>query len=202
MFTQEFWDERYQTKDALWSGRPNQRLVENVASLRPGDALDIGCGEGADAIWLAQQGFRVTAVDLSSVALNRARSHAEAAGVQVDWQQRDVRTWQPEPDSFDLVSQQYLHLPVQIRAAQHRAFAAAVRSGGTLLVVGHHPADQHTTMRRPRHAELMFTAEEEAAQLDPDEWDVVASSPTRESTDPDGASVMITDAVLRAVRRD
>jgi SAM-dependent methyltransferase len=205
MFTQEFWDERYGSSEALWSGQPNQRLVENVADRPPGSALDVGCGEGADAIWLAARGWQVTAVDVSQVALDRAARHAEAAGAHVaariSWQRADVLSWTPARAGFDLVCSHYLHLPPAAREVAHRRFAEAVRPGGMLLIVGHHPSDLQTTVPRPNLPELLFTAEHEAASLDPQEWTVVASAPQREALDPDGNRVAITDAVLRAERK-
>ncbi len=204
LHTPEFWDDRYGSTEALWSGRPNQRLVENVAGLSPGVALEIGCGEGADAIWLAQQGWTVTAVDVSRVALERAASHAAetdlAAADRITWSQRDLREWAPEPESYDLVSEHFLHLPSAVRVPQHARLAAAVKPGGTLLIVGHHPGD-NAMMQRPHSDDLFFTPEEEASRLPAEEWDVVATSPTRPARDPDGHEMDLTDAVVRAVRR-
>ena len=199
-----FWDERYGSGDQIWSGRPNQRLVESVSGRAPGSALDIGCGEGADAIWLAGEGWTVTAVDVSAVALQRAARQAAAAGpdvaARIAWRREDLREWTPEPESYDLVSEQFLHLPSALRIRQHERFAAAVRPGGMLLVVGHHPGD-NDTMQRPHPTDLFFTAEEEAGRLSPLEWDVSATTPTRQWRDPDGKPVTISDAVVRAVRR-
>src|SRR6476661_2126850 len=110
------WDERYRSKARLWSGKPNPQLVHEAGGLRPGKALELGCGEGADAIWLARQGWSVTAVDVSAVALERAHSHelAELARESVNasngdirsritWQQADLTQWQPE-GPYDLVT--------------------------------------------------------------------------------------------------
>jgi SAM-dependent methyltransferase len=204
LHTPQFWDERYGSTDALWSGRPNQRLVENVSGRSPGVALEIGCGEGADAIWLAQQGWTVTAVDVSQVALDRAARHAgdsdPVAAARITWQQADFREWAPEPASYDLVTEHFLHLPSAVRVPQHRRLAAAVRPGGMLLVVGHHPVD-NATLERPHPEDLYFVPEDEAAALSPDEWEVSATSPTRPARDPDGNDMVLTDAVVRAIRR-
>src|SRR2546430_12503786 len=119
LFTQEFWDERYRSSDRVWSGEPNPRLVERVSDLTPGTALDVGSGEGADAIWLAARGWQVTAIDVSTVALDRAAERAAEAGAEVanriTWQQADVLTWDPAPLQFDLVSAQFMHLPTLAR---------------------------------------------------------------------------------------
>jgi SAM-dependent methyltransferase len=204
MFTREYWDERYRTADHLWSGNPNPLLVATAKELKPGQALDVGCGEGADAVWLARQGWTVTGVDVSTVALARAAEGARAAGPEIadriTWQPADVLTWEPPADSFDLVSAQYIHLPGPGLAALHRRLAAAVRPGGTLLIVGHHRSDLETTMRRPNRPELMFTAEELAATFEATGWHIVADAPEREAKDPEGRPVMIRDALLRATR--
>jgi hypothetical protein len=206
MFTREFWDERYASAEMIWSGNPNLRLVEQVSDLTPGTALDVGSGEGADAIWLASQGWRVTGVDVSTVALERSALRAERLGAEVvariTWQQEDVLTWDPAPRQFDLVSAQFMHLPPAPREALHRRLAVAVSPGGSLLIVGHHPSDMDTTIRRPRLPELFFTAEEIADTLNPDEWDIVfAGAPGREANDSEGRTVQIHDTVLHARRR-
>ncbi|GIG12234.1 hypothetical protein Cme02nite_05660 [Catellatospora methionotrophica] len=204
MFTAEFWDERYGSKERIWSGNPNPHLVATVAGFTPGEALDVGCGEGADAIWLAAQGWRVTGVDVSGVALGRAAAVAAERGElaeRITWQQVDVLSWDPAPARYDLVSAQFMHLPRPALEALHRRLAAVVRPGGTLLIVGHHPSDLETTIGRPRLPELMFTAEQVAATLDERDWQISATTPGRDITDPDGNPVTIHDAVLTATRR-
>ena len=202
--TQEFWDEHYRSADMIWSGNANPHLVAVVTDLAPATALDIGSGEGADAIWLASRGWRVTGVDVSSVALDRAAKRATEAGEQIadriTWQQADVLSWDPAPLQFDLVSAQFMHLPRPALESLHRRLAAAVRPGGTLLIVGHHPSDLGTSMGRPNLPDLMFTADQVAAVLDPDDWHIVAAAPERQTVDPDGRSITIRDAVLHAVR--
>lgn len=133
------WDERYGGRDQVWSGEPNGALVAEVEGLPPGRALDVGCGEGADAIWLAARGWQVTALDVSRVALDRAAAAARAAGAEVQW----VRAGLLEArlsDVFDLVSAQYPALLRTPDADAERALLAAVAPGGTLLVV-HHDVD-------------------------------------------------------------
>jgi SAM-dependent methyltransferase len=206
MWTQEFWDERYGSATTIWSGNPNRHLVAQVADLRPGTALDVGSGEGADAIWLAEQGWQVTGIDVSMVALERAAHLAVAAGQDVadriTWQQADILTWDPTPRQFDLVSAQFMHLPRSAREVVYRRLAAAVRPDGSLLIVGHHPSDLKTTMRRPSLPDLFFTAEQVAAGLDADDWQVVVvASPKRETLDAEGRPVTISDAVMHAIRR-
>lgn len=206
LFTQEFWDARYASRTQLWSGNPNRCFAEQVADLEPGTALDVGCGEGADANWLAARGWQVTAVDVSTVALERAAARAGAAGREIadriTWRQVDLMSWAPASAQFDLVSAQFIHLPLAERDALNRGLAAAVRPGGTLLIVGHHPSDLETSIGRWNLPGLLFTAEEIAATLDPNDWEiVVAAAPEREERDPEGRPVTIRDAVLRARRR-
>jgi len=202
-FDSEWWDEHYGSEPALWSGRPNPVLVDEINALPPGRALDIGCGEGADALWLAGRGWQVLGTDVSQVALDRAAAAVDAGGLSdhVMWVQHDLLEWVPPPRSFDLVSAQFFHLPADIRPQVYGRLADAVAPGGTFLVVAHHPSDLDTTMSRPPIEELFFTSDEIAAQLD-DEWDVqVSEARPRTAVDPDGRKVAITDTVLKALRR-
>lgn len=202
-FTREFWDERYSSAGRLWSGNPNPHLVDRVADLSPGTALDVGSGEGADAVWLAVRGWRVTGVDVSQVALDRAAGHAADAGVGdlTSWQRADLMRWEPPAAAYDLVSAQFMHLPRVELDALHRRLATAVRPGGSLLLVGHHPADRDAGMRPDIDA--FFTAEEVAATLDPGAWTVLlVADPVRDVTDPDGHPLRVRDTVLHAVRRE
>ncbi|HWE91992.1 MAG TPA: class I SAM-dependent methyltransferase [Pseudonocardiaceae bacterium] len=205
-FTEEFWDDRYRSADRLWSGEPNPQLVAQTADLTPGEALDVGCGEGADAIWLASRGWTVTAVDWSAVALERAAGHAAAQGERIagriTWQHHDLLSWDPGPQRFDLVSSQFMHLPGPDLDALHRRMAAAVRPGGTLLVVAHHPDDLHLNIGRPHRADLFPSAEQIAAVLDPDDWEILVSAAIgHPATDLDGRPVTRQDTVFRASRR-
>jgi len=205
-FSQEAWDERYRSRDAFWSGNPNPHLVAEVGDLIPGHALDVGAGEGADAIWLASRGWHVIAVDLSTVALERASAHADRAGPdiarRIDWVHDDVTSWDPGTGRYDLVSVQYMHLPPAPRKAMLEQLATAVAPGGSLLIVGHHPSDLHTTVQRPHTPELLFTGDDIAAELDPGRWTIITNAaPERTATDPDGNAVTVHDTVLRATRR-
>lgn len=200
-YTQEFWDDRYGSADKIWSGRPNAQLVAQVADLPPGDALDVGSGEGADAIWLASRGWQVTAVDVSAVALERASAAVAAEGEQmaarITWEQRDMLAWDPGPERFDLVSAQFMHLPRPAQDAMHTRLAAAVRPGGTLLIVGHLHDELHAHI-----APRFRPAEDIAATLDPADWQVlVATAVERSGTGPDGEPVTLSDSILRAERR-
>ena len=138
------WDARYSEHDGpRWSGRPNGRLLAEVASLTPGRALDVGCGEGADAIWLARNGWTVTAIDVSEVAVGRAQAAAELAGAAVEWICGDAVATPFPASSFDLVSMQYPALPKAAGEAAVRALLDPVRPGGLLLAVYHVLTDEH-----------------------------------------------------------
>ena len=204
LFTQETWDARYAESERIWSGRPNPRLVEQVSGVTPGDALDVGAGEGADAVWLAGQGWRVTALDVSEVALARVDAHATEAGLgdTVTTLHHDLMTGTPLPGEYDLVSAQYLHPPTDRFTEIVQLLGAALRRGGRLLVVGHHPDDLATGLRSGHgHPELLFTPDKVVAALPADDWELrTAEAQTREVAGPEGP-VMITDTVVLAVRR-
>ena len=130
------WDERHAAGDFEGPG-PNPTLVSAVGQLRPGRALELACGSGTNAVWLARQGWSTTAVDWSSVALANGRAAATTAGVEVDWQERDLLEWSPPGLAWDLVVIVYLHLPPPEREPVYAAAAAAVAPGGRLVIVGH-----------------------------------------------------------------
>lgn len=207
-FDESFWDERYREHGrhgSVWSGQPNAQLVAEASDLRPGSALDVGAGEGADAAWLARRGWRVTAVDISSVALARASAALDdepETAARITWLHEDLTASPPPAGTFDLVSAQYLHLPAPQREGVYSRLAASVAPGGTLLIVGHHPADLETSVRRPSTPGLLFTAEQIAADLDPVEWEILTcTARPRATSDADGAPVTVQDSVLRARRR-
>uniref|UniRef100_A8LYL4 Methyltransferase type 11 n=1 Tax=Salinispora arenicola (strain CNS-205) TaxID=391037 RepID=A8LYL4_SALAI len=203
IFTAAFWDQRYSSAGQVWSGDPNRMLVEEVATLVPGTALEVGCGEGADAIWLAEHGWQVTGVDFSAQALARAaeRTPASLAG-RLTWQQTDIRDWQPGDDTrYDLVTASYMHFREALRRSVFAALATRVAPGGHLLIIGHHPSDLDTAVPRPPEPDLFYTADEVAEALPAGDWTVLTSAARpRAGTTPDGAPVTVHDAVLTARR--
>lgn len=205
MSDEQVWEERYRSKRAVWSGRPNPVLVTEAADLAPGAALDAGCGEGADALWLAQRGWQVTAVDLSRTALQRAADAAatlstDVAG-RVRWLHADLTTTAPAEERYDLVTAQYMQLPAVLRDPLLMGLVRAVAPGGTLLVVGHDISDLETGIHRPSTRDVYYTADEIADLLDRDRWDVLAAEKRpRPATDPQGRPATIHDAVLKARR--
>jgi SAM-dependent methyltransferase len=192
-----WWDDLYKENDRRWSGNPNVQLVAEVSDLKPGTALDVGSGEGGDAIWLAVQGWQVTGVDISTVALARAAANAQERGVEVNWTHTDLTEVAPV-EQFDLVTAHFFHLPSrELTALLHRRLASAVAPGGTLLVVGHSPLDMDTVEGRPHVPGMFYTAQQVEAELEPGAWDVVVAE-ARPRTIKDMA---MHDEVLKARRR-
>lgn len=159
------WNQRYATTELVWTAEPNQFLVAETASLAPGAALDLGAGEGRNAVWLAQQGWRVTAVDFSDVGLTKATQLAEAAEVELSTVCADVTDYVPEPGTFDLVAVLYLHLPADLRTAVHRRAADAVAPGGTLLVVGHDATNLVDGHGGPQDPDVLFSPSDVTADI-------------------------------------
>lgn len=169
----ETWDERYSSASQVWSGQPNGALVAEVHDLPPGRVLDVGCGEGADAIWLAGGGWRVTALDVSEVALQRARAAAAQAAAEVAWLRTGLLEASLAPGGFDLISAQYPALARTADAAAERALMSAVTPGGHLLVV-HHALDDAAIEQARSHGfdpTAYITPADVAALLD-DSWEV------------------------------
>lgn len=157
------WDERHKVGDFEGRGA-NPTLVAAVAGLQPGTALELACGSGTNAVWLASQGWRTTAVDWSPVGLANGKDKADAAGVSVEWLERDLLKWSPPAGSFDLVAIVYLHLPLAERGPVYAAAAAAVAPGGRLMIVGHDRTQAAEGLDGPDPARL-FTADEIGREL-------------------------------------
>ncbi len=158
------WDARYAEHDRLWSAEPNALLVETVSPLAPGRALDLGCGEGADAIWLAERGWSVTGVDFSAVALERAARESAARRLHVRWVEADLRRYAPPAAAFDLIVVLYIHMPPRERTPFLADAVSGLAPGGRILVVGHdreNPPEAHG----PRQREILYTPEEIAREL-------------------------------------
>ena len=195
------WDARYSEQEGpKWSGRPNGRLKAEVAGLTPGRALDVGCGEGADAIWLARSGWSVTAIDVSDVAVSRAREAAELAGAAVEWICGDAVATPFPASSFDLVSMQYPALPKAAGEAAVRALLGTVRPGGLLLAVYHDLDDEHREHMKARGIDPAdyIGADDLVQFLDDFTVELHAVEPR---IDPPPDTPHVADVVLRAQRR-
>lgn len=194
-FTKAYWDEHYDSRAPGAAHPPNPYLVAAAQHLPPGRALDAGCGEGAETIWLATRGWQVTAVDIAATALHRARRRAETSGLTdgIDWIQADLTEWTPAEGQFDLVCSHYVH-PATSPGDLFRRLAAAVAPGGTLLLVGHHPSDHHTSGTPEAHVEIGDLA----AVLDPARWDIVVAEDRSRTMSHGGREITLHDTVLQA----
>lgn len=195
----QFWDEMYRSRDQVFSGDPNGVLVTEVTGLPPGQALDVGCGEGADALWLARHGWQVTAVDISTTALQRAAAAAVDSEGRVAWTRADLTITPPPADAFDLVSVQYFPLSLQPDHAALRGLLNAVVPGGTLLFASHDLADLSPRPEQGFDPGDYYQPDDIAKLLDHD-WTVLINE-TRPRTAPAPAGTHHThDTVLRAQR--
>jgi 2-polyprenyl-3-methyl-5-hydroxy-6-metoxy-1,4-benzoquinol methylase len=203
-YDRSFWEARWSQAlrehgDRVAQRPPNAHLVAEIGDLRPGRALDAGCGHGSDTLWLAAHGWRVTAVDFAATALTFARSTAEALGPDVseriDWVEADLATWTPQREEFDLVACLYVHAVGPVEEMVQR-MATGVARGGTLFLVGHRPIDPATGAATAAAGQVQVSVAAALAALEPDRWEpVVAAERPRPMA---GTGV---DAVIRARRR-
>ncbi|MBB3662772.1 SAM-dependent methyltransferase [Prauserella sediminis] len=199
-----FWDERYREQEQLFSGNPNGVLVTDVADLPPGQALDVGCGEGGDAVWLAQRGWHVTAIDISRVALERAARTAREHGLgeRISWVRGDPTTTPPPARAFDLVSAHYFPLRRDAGSGAEsgrgalRSLLDAVSPGGTLLFVGHDPSGVDES-----HEPHAYYQPDQVAELLDDDWNVECHETRARTSAPPEGTHHTHDVVLRARRR-
>jgi SAM-dependent methyltransferase len=203
-FDRQYWDDRWtealsRHADAGTCRPPNAHLIAELEDLRPGVALDAGCGHGADTLWLAERGWQVIAVDFSATALAHARSSAEAAGAgvagRIEWAEADLATWTPEPGRYDLVACLYVHLAGSVEDAVRR-LAAGVASGGTLFLVGHRPIDPATGAETAAAGQVQVSVDTAVGALDSGGWQLLAAEDRPRPTPGTGV-----DAVIRAQRR-
>jgi SAM-dependent methyltransferase len=197
-FAREDWNARYAQKELLWTAQPNRLFAAEVEGIEPGRALDVACGEGRNAVWLAELGWQVTGIDFSDVALGTAAELARARGVEVEWVAADVLVHEPAPGAFDLVAVLYLQLPHDELARALRRAARAVAPGGALIVLGHDTRNLTDGYGGPRDPSVLFTPADVVASLD----DLVverAETVERTVTLDDGDAVAL-DAFVRAAR--
>jgi SAM-dependent methyltransferase len=193
----EDWDTRYAETGLLWSRDPNRFLVAEAADLSPGRALDLACGEGRNAIWLAERGWRVTAVDFSEVAIAKARERAAQDGSEVDFHCLDLLDYEPEPGSYDLVLVLYLQLPAAERRLVLGRAASALAPGGNFLLVGHDLVNLTEGVGGPSDPNVLYTPADIVAELPGLEIEK-AERVFRDVPDAERRAV---DALVRAHRR-
>lgn len=208
---QEAWDQRYAERDQIWSGRVNAALADVVDGLTPGSALDLGSGEGADAIWLAQRGWHVTGVDISTVAVQRATAAAADLGLgspRTSFLVADLDEWHHD-QTYDLVTSSFLHSRGDFnRAGILRAAARRVAPGGHLLIISHASfppwAQAHKDPAAEHHHHDETTPDSELAllQLDPTTWEVViAELRSKQAAGPNGETAILDDTVVLVRKR-
>ena len=196
----EAWDRRYDRSELVWTADPNRFLVAETEALPPGRAVDLGCGEGRNAVWLAERGWQAVGVDFSEVGLQKARELADARGVNVEWVVADLLEFRPEPRAFDLVLVFYIQLPAAQRRPILSAAAEAVAPGGTLVVVAHDSSNLQHGYGGPRDPAVLYTAQDVVEDLDGGGLQIeraeTVERPVRTS---DGERVAL-DALVRARR--
>jgi SAM-dependent methyltransferase len=194
----EEWDRRYQTSELVWTAQPNRFVVAELTDLAPGRALDLATGEGRNAVWLAEWGWRVTAVDFSDAGLAKARRLAGDRGVAVDWVNADVRTYVPDSGGYDLVLVAYLHLqPAELAAVLHHC-VDALALDGTLLVIGHDLTNLTEGVGGPKDSTVLYTPESVVAELDG--MRIRRAQRVRRPVETDDGVREAVDALVRAVR--
>ena len=192
------WNERYASHRSMWSGEVNPVLEEVATSLTPGSALDIGAGEGGDAIWLAERGWNTTGTDASSVAIYRGAREAIRRGLDITWRVSDTVTKDLPEGDFDLVTLHFIHLPEALRQPLWKAAASRVSPGGTLLIVGHSVKDLDAGVRRPPE-DLLFD-QSSFDLLDPSAWSSWSVTERERTVTRDDKTVSVWDVVLVAKR--
>jgi SAM-dependent methyltransferase len=199
------WNKRYADKEFVWSVDPNRFLVAEVASLQPGRALDLGCGEGRNAVWLAEQGWQITAVDFSEIGLDKARQLADARGVQVTWVLADVTAYRPYSAAHDLVLICYLQLPAHERRQVLAHARDALASHGTLLYIGHDLSNLEHGWGGPQDPAVLCTPQDVVADLGDlriVKAEVLSRPVAREPTHGGPVDAIALDSLVRAVRVD
>ncbi|MBW3607872.1 MAG: methyltransferase domain-containing protein [Actinobacteria bacterium] len=192
------WDRRYGGSELVWSAEPNRFLAAEAGGLAVGRALDLACGEGRNAVWLAQQGWEVTGVDFSQVGLDKARRLAEQRAVSVQWLLADLVDYLPPPAAFDFVAILYLHIAGGAMRDVLRRATAALAPDGTLLVVGHDPTNIQEGYGGPQDPAILLAPDEIAEALAG--LEIERAERVRRPVPSAGEDVYAIDALVRAVR--
>lgn len=192
----EEWDRKYSETGLLWSAEPNRFVVAELAGLPPRRALDLACGEGRNAIWLAELGWRVTAVDFSEIAIAKGRERAARLGLDVDFVCADLLDYEPELDAFDLVLVLYLQLPADERRLVLARAADALTPGATFFLVGHDSTNLTHGVGGPSEPSVLYTPDDIVAEL----GGLEIEKAERVVRDVEGAERPAIDALVRARR--
>ena len=196
----EEWNRRYAGSELLWTAQPNRFLVAEAAGLPPGRALDLACGEGRNAVWLAERGWQVTGVDFSDAALEKARALADARGVEGEWTVADLRSYEPELHAFGLVIVFYLQVPEAVRRPVLRQAAGGVGAGGTLLLVAHDSSNLEHGYGGPHDASVLYTAGDVVADLDGAGLEIERAEVVERPVETADGERIALDALVRARR--
>jgi SAM-dependent methyltransferase len=199
----EDWNRRYAAKEFIWKVEANRFLVAEAARLSPGRALDLAAGGGRNAVWLAEQGWTVRAVDFSDVAIEKAKQLAAARQVadKIDFQVADLRGYEPEVHRFDLVALMYLQIPRAERDPIFLRAARAVAPGGTFLLVAHDSANLTRGYGGPQHPDVLYTAEQVVDALG-GELEIEKATPVERLVETDDGTKVAIDCLVRGRRRD
>lgn len=205
------WDQRYAATELVWSARANQFVESELADLSPGRAVDVAAGEGRNALWLAERGWQVTAIDFSQVGLDKGRAlqarHASSRDLRIDWVRGDVLEHDLGEQVYDLALLAYLQLPAEQRRTVVRRAFGSLRDGGTLFVVAHDSTNLTEGTGGPQYPEVLYTAEEVLSDLDGERFEVVRAErvarevPAPEDA-PDRTPRTAYDSLVRVVRAD
>ena len=196
------WDRRYEGRELVWTAEPNRFLVAEIETLAPGRAIDLACGEGRNAIWLAEHGWQAVGADFSEVGLQKARELANGRGVNVEWVAADLLDYRPAPRAFDLVLVFYLQVPAAERRPILQAAAEAVAPGGTFLLVAHDSTNVQHGHGGPQDPVVLYTADDVVDDLAGAGLQVErAERVERPVQTPDGERIAL-DALVRARRPD
>jgi SAM-dependent methyltransferase len=194
----EEWDRRYADTEFLWTAEPNRFVVQELSNLRPGRALDLACGEGRNAVWLARRGWQVTAVDFSTIGLDKARQLAEQRGATVDFVLADLLDYEPQRDAYHLVLVVYLQISPDERAAVLLKGCSALAPGGVILVIGHDVSNLSDGIGGPRDPTLLYTPAAIAAELPG--LSIQRAECVRRPVEADGQTHDAIDTLVRASR--
>ncbi len=203
------WDRRYAESELVWTAAPNRFVAAELAGLRPGKALDLATGEGRNALWLAERGWQVTAVDFSLTGLDKARTlqtrHERGRDLHIDWVHADVLAYDAGPATYDLALVAYLQLPADPRRRVVRRAFAALTPGATFFLVAHDSTNLSEGTGGPQDPSVLCTAEDVLADLDGERFEVESAQRVARTVEPDDdhrgePARTAYDALVRLVR--